>query len=356
MTDQEIQCPPVIVTLPAEIDLTSQDRIYDQIYALFASGAGVVVADFTATTFCDCSSLRRLIMIQDRAVARGAELRLAIPPGGPVRRLARLMDLDQVLPVYPSAHEAVTGVVTHLNGPGPDHSAAGRAASTADINDLMEASCLHIMRWQARLGAQHRHRGPVSGPELAAAWDTAAFLIDLHLSAEDEICGPAICGFAPQRQILFREVKESHEDIREIISETRFPPPGSPQWWRLTTTALSAWARQLDQEEHGLLAGCLRRARPAERYQLARQWRAFHEARIRDQDQYADAPPELPTCQLRLTHPGTPRLADPVFCPLACTCPACTRMLARVSLPGQGDPLVWAQTTSIPVQVFPAGS
>jgi anti-anti-sigma regulatory factor len=106
LADQIGPHAPVIVALPADIDLTSQERAYDQLYAAFASGAAVVIADFTATIFCDCSSLRRLASVQDRAAARNAQLRFAMPPGSPVRRLMRHTDVDQVIHVYSSPDEA----------------------------------------------------------------------------------------------------------------------------------------------------------------------------------------------------------------------------------------------------------
>ena len=92
---------PVVVALPAEIDLSNQDQACDLLEAAFASGAPVVIADFTGTTFCDCSSLRRLLAVQQRA-ASAAQLRLAIPPGSPVRRLADLTGTSRRQPVYPS--------------------------------------------------------------------------------------------------------------------------------------------------------------------------------------------------------------------------------------------------------------
>lgn len=92
---------PAVVALPCQIDLTTQDLAYDRVYAAFTSGATVVIADFTDTDFCDCGSLRRLVTVQQRAAARKAQLRLVIPPGGLIRRLAALMDLDHQLPVYP---------------------------------------------------------------------------------------------------------------------------------------------------------------------------------------------------------------------------------------------------------------
>jgi anti-anti-sigma regulatory factor len=334
MLDQQACQRPVVVRLPPQIDLTSQERAYDQLYAAFASGASVVVADFTATTFCDCSSLRRLVAVQHRAAARDARLLLAIPPGGLVHRVAKLIDLDHLLPVFRSVREALAAApVPRLNEPGLVSRAAGRTPGRADIIDLVGASHLHILRWQERLGQLRRRRtDPASRPELAATWDTVASLIDLHMRAEDEVCGPALYGTEPQGLALARQLKDAHEDVREIVRETSLQPPGSPLWWHMVTTALSTWARQFDDEEHSPLAGYRYRADPALRRQLGLAWRAFREACIRDL--YPVAPAQLPTCQFREARPAVPRLAGPAFGPLACTCHACTDMLDQASRSG----------------------
>jgi anti-anti-sigma factor len=106
MTCHQEMSPVVVVPLAAEIDLTNGERAYDRLYAAFASGAGVVIADFTATRFCDCSALRRLLTVQRRAIAQGSQLRLVIPPGSLVRRVAVLTGLDGQLSMYPSVREA----------------------------------------------------------------------------------------------------------------------------------------------------------------------------------------------------------------------------------------------------------
>lgn len=199
----------------------------------------------------------------------------------------------------------------------------------ADIIDLIRADQLHIMRWAARLGELYRQGADGnSRATLAATWATLASLIDLHMRADEEICGPAVLGTDADAQALAREYKDDHEDIREIIREASVQPPGSALWWHLARTALAAWAGQHDQEQHDPLASRRRRADPALRERLARQWRTFNDAQIREQ--YPQAPPEIPTHQLRQdgeAPPGVPRLADPAFGPLACTCPACTRTL-----------------------------
>src|SRR2546430_8744037 len=79
---------PFLGALPAAIDLARQDRAYEQLYAAVADGASVVIADLTAATLCDCSSLRRLVAIQHLAAARGGQLRVAITPGSPVQHMA----------------------------------------------------------------------------------------------------------------------------------------------------------------------------------------------------------------------------------------------------------------------------
>lgn len=84
-------------------------------------------------------------------------------------------------------------------------------------------------------------------------------------------------------------MREAHDEVREIIREARLQPAGSPHWQQLTAATRAAWARLPGREEHGILDD-LRRAGPALRQQLARQWQAFIAARIRDQDQAATGP------------------------------------------------------------------
>lgn len=97
---------PVVVSLPVEIDVTNADQVYDRLVAAVATGAPLVIADCTATIFCDAAGVRRLLMFHARAAAREVPLRLVIAPGGLLRRLLELLGADSVLPVYPSVEEA----------------------------------------------------------------------------------------------------------------------------------------------------------------------------------------------------------------------------------------------------------
>jgi anti-anti-sigma factor len=97
---------PAIVRMPAEIDVTNAAEVYDELVMATASGAAVIVADLTATTFCDSASLQRIVMAYRHAASRGIQVRLAVARDGAVQRVLKLTGIDQWLPVYPSLTEA----------------------------------------------------------------------------------------------------------------------------------------------------------------------------------------------------------------------------------------------------------
>jgi anti-anti-sigma regulatory factor len=90
--DAALARTPAVIVLPAEIDLTNVDRAYQPVRAALRSGATVVVADFSATVFCDVAGFRALAGLSGEAADRRAELWLVIPPGTAMRRLLDLLD------------------------------------------------------------------------------------------------------------------------------------------------------------------------------------------------------------------------------------------------------------------------
>ena len=99
---------PVVVTLPAEIDVANADSIGGQIAAAVASRPKAVIADMTATTFCDSLGVRVLVLAHHDAAAHGTELRLLLPCPG-VMRIMEVLGVDAVLPIYQSLEEALAG-------------------------------------------------------------------------------------------------------------------------------------------------------------------------------------------------------------------------------------------------------
>src|SRR5207249_2980191 len=57
--------------------------------------------------FCGSAGIGAVLTAQDQASACGVQLRLALPPSGPVRSLFELLGLDQKLPIYPSLGQAL---------------------------------------------------------------------------------------------------------------------------------------------------------------------------------------------------------------------------------------------------------
>jgi anti-sigma B factor antagonist len=101
--------PVIIVAFPPEIDATNAGQAYDKLTWALESGASVVVADLTATRFCDSAGIRCMLMAHTRAVAIGAQLRLAVSPRGPVAQAVELMGVGQLLAVYANANDATAG-------------------------------------------------------------------------------------------------------------------------------------------------------------------------------------------------------------------------------------------------------
>jgi anti-sigma B factor antagonist len=99
------QGKPVVVALPAEIDMSNADEVEAQLRDACAPGM-TVIADLSATTFCDSAGARALLTAHRQAAAGGALLRVAVPPGV-VRQMLALLAFDTILQVFPSVTEAL---------------------------------------------------------------------------------------------------------------------------------------------------------------------------------------------------------------------------------------------------------
>ena len=139
--------------------------------------------------------------------------------------------------------------------------------------------------------------GPRAGPgeALAEVWDSLAGLIELHLSAEQEICWLPMCGTGPPGREQLAAAAAAAADIMAAIGEARLQPAGSPCWWLAVNDALAACAAQFGREEDGILPGFARRADWPARERLGRQWLAYTEARLLDQ---APAGPDAAACRI----------------------------------------------------------
>jgi anti-sigma B factor antagonist len=95
-----------IVSLPAEIDLANAELVRQDLLSVVAQGATRVIADMTATTFCDSAGIAALVRVVQQATARGSGLRLAASAPAVTRVLA-LTGVDKLIEVCPSVATAM---------------------------------------------------------------------------------------------------------------------------------------------------------------------------------------------------------------------------------------------------------
>lgn len=106
--------------MPDEIDVTNAGEALALITAAFAPGATVVVADLTATRFCDSSGLRHLALACSQAAEAGTDLRLVVPTAGSVRRVLELTGIGRYMSVYSTLALAIADIPSALSETRPD--------------------------------------------------------------------------------------------------------------------------------------------------------------------------------------------------------------------------------------------
>jgi len=117
VTDSQ-HLPAVVVALPTEIDMANADQVGQQLGSAFAPGVKTVIADMTATTFCDSSGISMLVRARKQAAANGTQLRLVVPSTAVVRILT-LVSMDHLLPIYPRLSQALA--TAQPSGPQAPH-------------------------------------------------------------------------------------------------------------------------------------------------------------------------------------------------------------------------------------------
>jgi anti-sigma B factor antagonist len=95
-----------VVELPAEVDLTVADAAREAMLAALNQGAALLVADMTATTFCDSSGITAIVRAARRASAGGALVRVAAASPA-VLRVFSLVGIDRLIEIRPTVSDAL---------------------------------------------------------------------------------------------------------------------------------------------------------------------------------------------------------------------------------------------------------
>jgi anti-sigma B factor antagonist len=95
-----------VVVFPVEADVSCSEAVGETLLAAFGPGVSVVIADMSATEYCDSSAIRQLIIAYKQAASTGAELRV-VTASPAVRRVLNVLEVDQLLNLYPDMASAL---------------------------------------------------------------------------------------------------------------------------------------------------------------------------------------------------------------------------------------------------------
>jgi anti-anti-sigma factor len=96
----------LVVTTPAEIDMTNADGLRTALLDAVGDGHRRVVIDMTGTRFCDSAGVHVLASAHRRALAEDHQLMLAVSDDA-VLRVFSIMGIDQVIPSFATLAEAL---------------------------------------------------------------------------------------------------------------------------------------------------------------------------------------------------------------------------------------------------------
>lgn len=113
-----------VVALPVHMDASSAGQIRGELLSVINGGATALIADMTATTWCDHAGADAVVRAFQRAVVSGTELRLVVT-AEQVSRMLGLSGLGKLVPIYPSLEAATAAsppaeVLAVVAGPGLD--------------------------------------------------------------------------------------------------------------------------------------------------------------------------------------------------------------------------------------------
>lgn len=106
-----------VVTVPAEIDITTSAQLRATLSRWHSRGCDTVVVDLTGTVYCDMAGLHELELAHKRAAADGGGLRLVTPADGPFMRIFTVTGDDRVIPAFDTVQHALAQLSTAAAGP-----------------------------------------------------------------------------------------------------------------------------------------------------------------------------------------------------------------------------------------------
>jgi anti-anti-sigma factor len=100
----------IVARLSGEVDLSNASEVGDQLSTGVPNTALGLVLDLTATTYLDSSGVHLVFDLAERLRTRQQQLRVVVPAGAPIRRVLRIVELDESVPVMAGVDEAIADI------------------------------------------------------------------------------------------------------------------------------------------------------------------------------------------------------------------------------------------------------
>jgi anti-sigma B factor antagonist len=118
-----------VMRLPAEVDISNAVQVRQDLLTCVAQDASLVIADMSATTFCDSAGVKALVHAAQKASASSTRLRVAAS-APTVTRVLAITGVNRLIEVYPSVAAAMAE--PRAGATGQDRSARSGPSGQAD--------------------------------------------------------------------------------------------------------------------------------------------------------------------------------------------------------------------------------
>jgi anti-anti-sigma factor len=97
----------LLARLGGEVDMTNAGHVRDELLNAVPNDAHALVIDLGGCTYLDSAAIEVLFDLSRRLGRRRQEVRLALPPDSPLRRVLTLTEVGSVAPLFDSVEEAL---------------------------------------------------------------------------------------------------------------------------------------------------------------------------------------------------------------------------------------------------------
>jgi anti-anti-sigma factor len=100
----------VVARISGEIDLASAETIGGELAEAIPNRALGLVVDLANTSYLDSSGISLLFELAERLRRRQQQLRLVVPATAPLRRVLRIVNAGDVVPIVETVEEAASQI------------------------------------------------------------------------------------------------------------------------------------------------------------------------------------------------------------------------------------------------------